>query len=356
MEEGDKNVGGLQPNPINTTAQNVGPQPTTFGTAIQPERPAIPAQPNPIQRNIQSAFPYHPNSSASYAAGAIQQPIQQASQFQQFSSQPTTTNAGDIVLLSAPTKKSKRGLIIGILILIILLAIAGVGFWFFNQKSNNYSEYTNETDLQVFNRFINYYTDNENSPEDFEPLNNDNIYAAKRILYSSSTEEKRDYFSQLYNLWQIFRDKYTPTGSDVGSLEKVDDYLSLLYLYVDKGFISDKTLLDEYIKGGDESVRAYCDEYYVSDIKRTDAINSFLFLQSEHVDILLSVLDTAKEKGCIKEGVLDTECLSQSGITGTYQYEKLSQFEGEIRQYISQSEADLRESIVKLSYSIKETE
>ena len=330
MKEGEPVLGGPQVTPGNIQPANPGVQPMGFET-LQNTQATQSAQ-APSQT-------FAPNNTA---GGGVQlnnlapqpQPISQLHQFQpqtqsQFPAQSTSiiSGTGDITLNNTPPKKSKKGLIIAIIVAMIIIGVSAL-FLVIGTINKGTQE-------DLFGNFISYLENGNNSNVDMADFNADDIYAIDTYYYSDNKEERRLYFEQLDQLWTKFTESYKSEDSLV---KEIDNSLSIVKLYVDKGIVPIEEILKQYIENGESGVRSYFSNYYTLSNDVSDMEMQFLSYQDDYIKDALSFIQLYYINGCIINNTVNEVCIEEKNLYSEKEYKQMMLTLQSIRNFVNNAE------------------
>lgn len=297
------NSGGA--NGINVPNNGVtsGANPTVNSSQVNPGQAQgfVGAQP------IQSVQPVV--SGPTQQPRTVQSPMQQSMQFQP---QMMSSGAEDVLLGSgAEPKKSRKGLIVGIVLAMLVLVGVGAGAMLFSKK-NTANEIAKSKD--TFNAYANYllFGDAVDNAIDVE------INDAGSAVYALDCENKtqaecKDFFEEAKKLLDNFRNSNYKEGLSEESISEVENYFSIFdeyYKYIVFGEMNDDAVLALYVENGYDGAIEYVENYYSDLINSDDTfLASYGNYGVEKTKILIDNIRELEQAGCIVDGQNDQKCM-----------------------------------------------
>ena len=163
-----------------------------------------------------------------------------------------------------PARKSKRGLIIGIIIAVVaLFAIGGIVLAIFLGQSDR-PRAISSADQVKFNSFANYILSGNESAERI-PEYEFTQYRIMDIYLSENSSEISTFFDRAYELWNAFTATYTDADKELPPLvEAYQDDLDAARYAMLTADIDYRQIISNYVAGGKTSAEAYVTKYFDS--------------------------------------------------------------------------------------------
>ncbi|MBQ8156908.1 hypothetical protein IJ102_00740 [Candidatus Saccharibacteria bacterium] len=163
-----------------------------------------------------------------------------------------------------PARKSKRGLIIGIIIAAIaLLVVGGIILAIFLGQSDR-PRAISSADQAKFNSFANYILSGNESTERI-PEYEFTQYRIMDIYLSENSSEISTFFDHAYELWNAFIATYTDADKELPPLvEAYQDDLDAARYAMLTADIDYRQIISNYVAGGKTSAEAYVTKYFNS--------------------------------------------------------------------------------------------
>lgn len=262
---------------------------------------------------------------ASVGVGAASAPAPQAQPQMtqtQFSTQPqfpmrpqvVASGTGDVVLGGVEPKKSKRGLIV-VIVLCLMISVAGLVAYVFNRNTNrdtgsvqtlagNYRE--------AFNEYANYILYGKDSLNDIENSYQPDVFYA---IWQAADEKDEAFFSRSRTL---FDNVVKQLGNSGGNIDLVlfNSYASIFdfyYLYNTVPKVSSADILEKYLQSGKEATSEYINSSYKIFEESSDLAQLYGQNQKE-IDLLtLDQVDAAYSNGCIENSAINQSCFDSLG-------------------------------------------
>lgn len=257
---------------------------------------------------------------ASVGVGAASAPAPQAQPQMtqtQFSTQPqfpmrpqvVASGTGDVVLGGVEPKKSKRGLIAGIIVVFFVFILAGFAVYY-HVDNNVATVQTNAKSYrEAFNEYANYILYGKESVNDIvEPVGNTTYYA----VWSAADEKNVDFFNEAEDLLEIFKNwQERPHDELLESLiDRYSDVFDFYYLYSVEPVVSSDRIMELYIDSGKDVATEYIKRNYKAFEESSKLAQTYAFDQ-EKIDLsILEQIDVAYANGCIENNVFNQECLN----------------------------------------------
>ena len=314
MKEGEPVLGGPQVSPGNVQPTNPGVQPVGFETLqntqtaqatplVSTPSPTFAPSTPPVGTQLNNPAPLQP------APTSPQIPPQPLRQFSpQSTTSPAAPNMGDIILSDTPPQKSKKGLIIWLIVLAITLITIGVIFViFYIQPQSDTNIHKDPATIQnKFNKYANYVLYGEDSAEQIQDFKTENVYAIDENTDNNTFLKNAD------NLYSAFLEDFI--GSDYDgkastSLLSTNEYYNFLIWKNDFSEIDKTELLQIYMDGGLGVAKDYIKNYY-NDVDQSNSLIELLAkYDSEYAIYMVEEWAIYDEKGCRQDNSYDTTCI-----------------------------------------------
>jgi len=275
---------------------------------------------------------------------------------QQPQSMPTRSNSttpsgtGDIKLPGE--KKSRKGLIAVVIVLILAIAAGGFGIWWVLNRTSQSGATALKT---AFNSYANFFLYNSESDTNLEGLYQ---YGDTYYIGELNSEEQIDaHFAKSEERYQNFLDVYKkyveqhPDNSiDANVAEYIESYygdLDLLRFMKKAPNITANDLLGAYLKTPD-GLSAQIDIYY--DTFAKSSVESTRTYGSEYKDqlqYLLTAYQTYNAQGCLADGTISASCRQNT------ENEQLNQANGIMADF-SAFYSDMAKIYQRISVSVYE--
>ncbi len=285
------------PTPVSYPAANINSQPQpqsqpadqlitqTFATSGQPTQTATVS---PVTQYVQTSYP--------------QQPVARPSV------QYAPDDTGDIKLTSTHPKKSKKGLIIGLIVFVIILITVGTIFVVsYIQSQSGANIHKDSVAIQnKFNKYANYVLYGEDSVEQIQDFKAENVYAIDENINNNS------FLKNANNLYSAFLEDFI--GSDYDgkvstSLLSTNEYYNFLIWKNDFSEIDKTELLQIYMDKGLGVAKDYIKNYY-NDVDHSNSlVELFAKYDSEYAIYMVEEWAIYDEKGCRQDKSYDTTCI-----------------------------------------------
>ena len=146
-----------------------------------------------------------------------------------FGTQPTiSSGSGDIVLPSVPVKKSKKPLIIT-LIIIFLSALLGLGVWWYLQQNNQ----NTIRDTSSFDQYANLLLYGKEDTQKVETFGDFVTSKLNSIAQTDSLKSQQDFIRQIKDVYGNFEQSFQSDDiTEKSIINNVKSQLSDLYLYL----------------------------------------------------------------------------------------------------------------------------
>ena len=259
---------------------------------------------------------------ASVGVGAASAPAPQAQPQMtqtQFSTQPqfpmrpqvVVSGTGDVVLGGVEPKKSKRGLIV-VIVLCLMISVVGLVAYVFNRNTNrdtgsvqtlagNYRE--------AFNEYANYILYGKDSLNDIENSYQPDVFYA---IWQAADEKDEAFFDKSKVLFGNITNQLQKQENSIDFIA-FNDYANTFdfyYLYNTVPKISSADILEKYLQNGKEAVSEYINSSYEAFEESSDLAQSYGRGQKE-IDLLtLDQIDIAHANGCIENGAINQSCFN----------------------------------------------
>lgn len=314
MKEGEPVLGGPQVSPGNTQPTNPGVQPVGFETLqntqtaqatplVSTPSPTFAPSTPPVGTQLNNPAPLQP------APTSPQIPPQPLRQFSpQSTTSPAAPNMGDIILSDTPPQKSKKGLIIGLIVFVIILITVGTIFVVsYIQSQSGANIHKDSVAIQnKFNKYANYVLYGEDSVEQIQDFKAENVYAIDENINNNSFLKNAD------NLYSAFLEDFI--GSDYDgkvstSLLSTNEYYNFLIWKNDFSEIDKTELLQIYMDKGLGVAKDYIKNYY-NDVDHSNSlVELFAKYDSEYAIYMVEEWAIYDEKGCRQDKSYDTTCI-----------------------------------------------
>lgn len=287
--------------------------------------PSVQSSPNVTTYKTHPPQPIQPDIILS----ASQQPTAQ------FSTQTSQFDDNDIVVNALPSKKSKKGLLIGFILVLAFVAIIGllIVFVFSNNRNN--------TAKGSFENFVVYLTGENDASKAISDFNANSIYSIDKYYYSNNKEERQSYFGQLGQLWETFIENYEPDEKEE-LVKEANDYLKVLRLYVDKGIIPGEKILEQFLKDGEDGVRSYFNDYYSSKNIISDLEMHYLFYQDTYLKDILNLIQLYYINGCIAGDEVSEACIKEKSLYDSGEYNQMKKSIQSIHNFVDDTEKQVK--------------
>ncbi|MBR0372332.1 hypothetical protein IJH72_00075 [Candidatus Saccharibacteria bacterium] len=216
---------------------------------------------------------------------------------------PISSGTGDIVLNNAPKKKVNKIVIVVLVVMIGLLALAGIIY----VASNGFGNFgiANSGSLQgSFNEYVNYVILGKDSSEE---LNNEDIIATQPYFIGLSNKEREQYIQKANKKYGVFEEKYLKTEGEID----IESMKSFYQLYPGVSALSQDDIFKEYLENGKVSTERLIDATY-----SVSGANQYLgaYLDAEKVlaGLELQLIIEINEKRCVVNGEILDNCYTMT--------------------------------------------
>ena len=324
MKEGEPVLGGPQVSPGNVQPTNPGVQPVGFETLqntqtaqatplVSTPSPTFAPSTPPVGTQLNNPAPLQP------APTSPQIPPQPLRQFSpQSTTSPAAPNMGDIILSDTPPQKSKKGLVIALVLFVIILA-SGLGVYFFiSQNAKNTANTTTQTLAsnyrEAFNEYANYILYGKDSTDNIiVPSDNDIYYA----IWLAADEKNVGFFDKAKNLLDNFLNWQEKSSNELleALIIRYSDIFDFYYLYNIKPRIPISYIAESYINEGKDTTAKYIEENYEAFKNSSELAQTYGSKQKEIDLSILEQTEIAHKNGCVENNVPNQECLNALGIS-----------------------------------------
>ncbi|MBQ2643354.1 hypothetical protein IJG11_00340 [Candidatus Saccharibacteria bacterium] len=248
----------------------------------------------------------------------------------QFQPQVVSSSTEDVVLGGAGPKKSRRGVVVGVVIAGLVLIGLGVGaILSFNGDIMMSGLATNS-----FEDFVGYMMSGGNANSDVADFDAESAYAVDNFYYRSGTEEGKEYFRQLNQRWENFVKNSKENENEEDLIAKIGDGVKVMDIYAEKGIIPGEEVLRRYISGGEDGARTYFLEYFASDDAVSDMEMQYLVYQDDYLDDVLDMIRIYGENGCIIDDGVNEACIEEKGLYNSGEYQQMMRAAQVLRDYV----------------------
>lgn len=347
MQEGDTELGGLQiphGNNVNPPTPTPGPQPDS---SAAPQNPQSIQSDQSVSHLTSQTFILNNttneetqlNSIASQPASPPQQtPPPQF--FQQFSTQPTPSNTGDVIFGDTLPRQPRKGLIVTIITCLILFITAGISVYLIVRNNNNASTDSNADTKTLLNRYSNYLlyqTDSDAS------INNDIMWSNDKILENLNIDGdvKAAYFTNLVHLFDELsgeiKKKYNTQsealsldnqnenpeddeGALISNLISNTDYsLETLKTYSELNRYSVVDMVEIFLsQGGEKLIEIVKNSYNNIVSSEYSQIREYTELEIKIATLVSEVYTEYTKAGCISNNEVTKNCLGNTAFPETH--------------------------------------
>lgn len=359
MKEGEPVLGGPQVSPGNVQPTNPGVQPVGFETLqntqtaqatplVSTPSPTFAPSTPPVGTQLNNPAPLQP------APTSPQIPPQPLRQFSpQSTTSPAAPNMGDIILSDTPPQKSKKGLVIALVLATLVLVGVGVGVMLLSKK-NTANEIAKSKD--TFNVYANYLLFGDSVDNAIDVGLNDTEGAIYALDCKNKTQiECKEFFEEAKKLLDNFGNSNYKEGLSEEDTLEVENYFSIFdeyYNYIVFGEMNDDAILALYVENGYDGSIKYVEKYY-SDLVNSD--DTFLVNYGNYgiakTKILIDNIRELDQAGCIVDGQNDQECMEDFRYSEDT-IERIMNFEYGISNNMHISINDARNNLVYETISI----
>ena len=243
----------------------------------------------------------------------------------QFQPQMVSSSTEDVVLGGAGPKKSRRGVIVGVVIAVLVLVGVGVGAMFLVNRSDNSSpKGQNELVASSFGAYKYYANFLVYGAENDEDISDDVLWERQDVVTDVmafySIEERLTYADTLQGLYGNFSELFSGVdlaekfGEDsdlVKSLyESVGAGVDSLSQYIRNGNVLSSSIARAYLDNGSDGVLNLLNEAYGDMENLGDSIyDRFVAAKRSEAEAMILLYDYYSSIGCIADGVLDELCV-----------------------------------------------
>ena len=235
----------------------------------------------------------------------------QASGSMQFQPQVVSSSTEDVVLGGAGPKKSKKGVVVGVVIAVLVLVGVGVGAMLLSRKNTAVELLKSE---DTFNTYANYLLFG-NATDVAVDANLDDV---RETVYALDCEDKthsecKEFFEEAKILLDNFRSSdYKGSLSEEYILE-VEDYILLFdeyYSYIVFDVMDDDAVLARYMEDGYDGTIEYIEKYYNDLVNSDDAfLANYGGYEIERTKVIVDNIKELEQAGCIVNGQNDRACM-----------------------------------------------
>ncbi|MBQ1387309.1 hypothetical protein IIY68_00745 [Candidatus Saccharibacteria bacterium] len=317
MKEGEPVLGGPQVSPGNVQPTNPGVQPVGFETLqntqtaqatplVSTPSPTFAPSTPPVGTQLNNPAPLQP------APTSPQIPPQPLRQFSpQSTTSPAAPNMGDIILSDTPPQKSKKGLVIALVLFVIILA-SGLGVYFFiSQNAKNTANTTTQTLAsnyrEAFNEYANYILYGQDSLEDIVSTYEPGTFYS---IWQAADEKNKAFFDKSKILFDSIIVQLQKQENDIDFVvfNNYSDIFNFYYLYNTVPRVSSMNILEKYLQDGKESTLEYINNSYKV-FDESSGLAQIYGRNQKEVDLLtLDQIDTAYSNGCIEGNTINEGC------------------------------------------------
>ena len=253
---------------------------------------------------------------------------------------PVSSGTGDIVLQPDKPAKSKKGIFIGIGVLLVLLVVALIAFLATGggkgSEGSSGSSNDNVSVETAFNRYANYLVSGEVKDSEVT-IDDDTVFSFTESYTDDAVLKKAtELYGAFYN--KAISNEDLVINSSL-SLEKGEQYYQLLNERKTIEIIDTDTLYYKYVDSGSGAALNYAKEFYNIDESKTDVVSIY---RSDLYDWAKTKIDfwvIYDKYGCIKNKEYDNACINNIPLEVT---EEVSTRLGDISVYFD----NLNNSIV----------
>ena len=215
-------------------------------------------------------------------------------------------------------QKSKKGLVIALVLFVIILA-SGLGVYFFiSQNAKNTANTTTQTLAsnyrEAFNEYANYILYGKDSTDNIiVPSDNDIYYA----IWLAADEKNVGFFDKAKNLLDNFLNWQEKSSNELleALIIRYSDIFDFYYLYNIKPRIPISYIAESYINEGKDTTAKYIEENYEAFKNSSELAQTYGSKQKEIDLSILEQTEIAHKNGCVENNVPNQECLNALGIS-----------------------------------------
>ena len=219
-----------------------------------------------------------------------------------------SVSAGGIDLPNAAeAKKSKRGLIIGVVVVAILALVGAIVGISFVGKGGGGQVVATKPLKEAFNSYINYVWYGKDSDEDFD-INTLDEVSPYFLNVKSDGVEVDSYVIKANEKYEAFETVYHKDNFGSEEISALSDYYQD---YVALPKINTEDIVKEYVSNGYEAAVSYIDKTYsVSDNNLSVITYNYLLSLDRGARIILDIAVQARSQGCVNDNQIDYACFA----------------------------------------------
>ena len=274
----------------------------------------------------------------------VQSPMQQPMQFQP---QMMTSGTEDVILGSgAEPKKSRKGLIVGIVLAMLVLVGVGILVAFSMGNMNGVSKEKGEQNFNIFANYILY-----EKTDDAQDLETEDTgqYALKGLAFYEHDKAK-EFYALAMKYWNSFVYTYPEQDDNVSNkINEVGNELTFLERFADNGLISNDRILEIYYNGDEDTVIEEYAKYYADFRQDAEVFSDFMTIQDTYIGNIVQLLDLYSQEGCIVDAKEDAKCVEEKQLMNNEFYIDVVNVGRETAQYVSNVENKLVDDVIELN-------
>ncbi|MDO4398905.1 MAG: hypothetical protein Q4C24_01265 [Candidatus Saccharibacteria bacterium] len=267
----------------------------------------------------------------------------------QFQPQVVSSSTEDVVLGGAGPKKSRRGVVVGVVIAsVVLLSVLAV-FVIGGMANIN-----RERSGQKFNIFANYILYGEFDNSQSLEIGDDDQYTLRGIAFYDANRAK-EFYPLAMQYWDAFKNTYSKQDEEINNkIADISDELIFLDKFANSGLISGSKLLEAYYYGGEDALMDEYSKYYSDFRQDSEVFQDFMIIQDAYVASAIQLLGLYSQEGCIVDAKEDTGCVEERQLMGNEYYDDVISVDRETFQYALNVETRLVNNVIELSTLIAE--
>lgn len=313
---------------------------TTFSTQNKPS--TQPPMSNFDTPHAASNFTEIANSRVSSSLPQSMQSQPQPQPRSQFPIQPSpiTSDSRDVMLSSTAPKKSKKGLIIGSILITVFLIGIGAIILFGNVITNNSIK-------NSFENFVSYLMSDrdDSSVWNFNP---DDVYAMDIFFQDIGSREASKYFKELNNRWQTFS-RNNIDNLNQQYLTTISGDLDILESYAAESIITKDEMLGQYLVEGQDILLAYTPNYYIENSYEPSMLASqYMAAWDDYLNGTINLFKSYTENDCIEQGKINNICVEDKNIHAQNAYGQLMSSEENLKYYAENIKDEVKMQTEKL--------
>lgn len=351
MKEGEPVLGGPQVSPGNVQPTNPGVQPAGFETLQNTQN----TQPTPLTPPPSPTFTPNALLSGAQLNNPTPQPAPvspPAPAQSQFFTQPTAPNMGDVVLSDTPPQKPKKGLTIGIVLVVLILIIGGSALLFINTQNNGTKVIDNNLIKDSFNQYANYVLWEKDSTEQVEDFTIDDEFA----IDEKNTDSI--FLETCRSLFAIFAKDFVKSDfirKTNAPLYVTDEYYDFLIQKNNLTPLSKEELFKFYATEGVDAAIIYLEDYYANVDQSNYLMKTLVSYYKEYAKYLIEEWVIYDNAGCRENDIYNILCMENvSSETIDNASNILGNIEVSMNNLTTQSLENIKEQIWQYRMAIYE--